>query len=126
MINRKSEKEGLDLILIGGFGRWLAEICSEGAVEDGDVGGEEGRGVGFAGAGSFAEGGLVAGSELFLLPSGDRGEMESEKKKKEEERESRVDVGGHGRGPGTQLTIRTDIQIAPKNNQAPLLFQLPA
>lgn len=55
----------------------MAELCSEGAVEDGNVSGEEGRGVRFAGTGSFAEGGLVAGSKLFLLPRGDRGEMGS-------------------------------------------------
>lgn len=85
----------------------MAELGSEGAINDGYVSGEEGGGVRFAGTGSFAEGGLVAGSELVLLPSRDSAEMESNEKEKEEERESRAELGGHGWRPGTQLGIRT-------------------
>ena len=71
MVNGKGEEKGLDLILIGRFGKWVAELGGERTVEDGDASGEEGGGVRFAGTGLFAEGGLVAGSELFLLPSDD-------------------------------------------------------
>lgn len=56
------------------------ELGGEVAVGNGNIMGNKGRGSGVEGAGSLAEGGLIAGSEFVLLPWEDEGEVKSEEK----------------------------------------------
>lgn len=69
LVSRESKNQRVNWV----FRLWVFgdELGGEIAVEDGDMGGDEGGGTGFAGSSSLAEWGLIAVPELVSFPGRD-------------------------------------------------------